>query len=477
MKCEKSKKITLAEGVWYITLVLQMVESALDFSFSIFKITYICCMLLLAREVFINGRKNMTKICRDISGIIKTNIIFWGFLSCYIIFDIISFSYTQDISYALTKYIVAIMMIVFIGMYLVIWAVKQDDIKQMMNRVLFCVALSGLIISIISIVNYFVGLFPVIYERRLSTITDYNQFSTLIILGFTSGIWYITYLKWEKRIGSKMLFTVTLLYSIFELSVIYLAGSRRSFIIECASGVVIVGILIHVNIKFKAKKGKWIVGLIAGTLVGVFAFSACMNNMFDYVYNYGNSKKEFKENNINSSMKTIVSGEAGNKRNVIWKIAIDEFQRFSTKEKLIGKGSSYGSDLYDTPRNEEILMRTYASLKDKNIFRTHWMYPHNFLLTDLVTGGIVKLLLGLGIMISLIVYVLKGIRKNYQFWFAGILIGVPYFSILLSFPHGILAYKNFWIGVFIIVLLTNTKKDCLKEMEIKKVQGRKTNAI
>ena len=122
-------------------------------------------------------------------------------------------------------------------------------------------------------------------------------------------------------------------------------------------------------------------------------------------------------------------------------------------------------------------MRTYASLKDKNIFRTHWMYPHNFLLTDLVTGGIVKLLLGLGIMISLIVYVLKGIRKNYQFWFAGILIGVPYFSILLSFPHGILAYKNFWIGVFIIVLLTNTKKDCLKEMEIKKVQGRKTNAI
>lgn len=471
MKCEKSKKITLAEGVWYITLVLQMVESTLDFSFSIFKITYIFCMLLLAREVFINGKENIAKISRDISGIIKTNIIFWGFLSCYIIFDIISFSYTQDISYALTKYIVAIMMIVFIGMYLVIWAVKQDDIKQMINRVLFCLALSGLIISTISIVNYFVEIFPVIYERRLSTIADYNQFSTLIILGFTSGIWYImrTYSKWEKRIGSKMLFIVTLLYSVFELSVIYLAGSRRSFIIECASGIVVVGILIYANIKCKSKRGKWIAGLIVGTTAGVFIFSACMNNMFDYVYNSGDSKEELVENDINSTMKTIVSGEAGNKRNIVWKIAIDEFKTFSTKEKIIGKGSSYGSDLYDTPKNAEILKRTYASLKDKSIFRKHWMYPHNFLLTDLVTGGIIKLSLDFGIMISLIVYVLKGIRKNYQFWFAGILTGVSYFSIFLSFPHGILAYKNFWIGVFIIVLLTNMEKDCQKEIEINKV--------
>ncbi len=457
VKISEQREMMTVEILWYFTLFMQLVESVVSFSVSLFLITYVCCALLLVKILFFNYRDRLKEICCSGFIIIKQNRICFFLLCAYSIFDIISFLYTEDVIYASLKYIVAGEMIFFLIMYFLILILKKENIQSGINKLLLSISLSGLVVSIIAVSNYFWEYIPLIYVRRLSTIMDYNQFATIILLGCISGIWLILriYGRLEEYFFKRVVSIVSIFYIIFELSVAYLAGSRRIFLIESVFICFLAGLLVYFNVRYK-KDMFCCLAIIVTTILGIVCFSNCMERVFDY--NYENGKHSLLENDINSNMNTIFTGEAGGKRMAIWSIALEEFSQYSLTEKLIGKGASYQSDIYDMEKYKKRLIKDYSANEFTKKYKKHWMYPHNFLLADLLSGGWLKFLLSLSLFITIIFYVLNGILSNYQLYFVGGMIGITYFNAFLSYPYGVIADKNWWIGLLIVILFRYIKE-------------------
>lgn len=94
----------------------------------------------------------------------------------------------------------------------------------------------------------------------------------------------------------------------------------------------------------------------------------------------------------------VEGGES--KRKLLWELAIRQYRGYSAAEKLFGRGFGADALLYrisDDPR----LLQAYPPQSRERLS------AHNFLLTDLLNGGLVQMVLGVSVWLLLAIYLIR----------------------------------------------------------------------
>lgn len=495
----KSIRIKNAHQTYHIVLMITLffilLESVFPFrmfshEFSVFKITFFANLILFIGIVLVEYRGNMYSAWKICTSSVRSVWILYAFLLLYILFDIVSFAWTSDIHYAAAKYVTIVQMAAFLVMMLFDIFVEKENSQKKIESSFLIICAAGFTAGILGLVNNIFEIPPTAYSLRISPIDDYNQFSTVILLGFVCGYFYACHYKK----GVPLYVSICVLSSIF-VPLIYMCSSRRTFLLmSCFLGVIVIHRLVcDTALPLKAKNPKramagflsllLVAGISAGvTLPAVHAYTDFSQTRYEHRKDLEKKLKASKkkvskkslnlhsnkiqpekdESEISQYMDTINEGSALNKRKVIWKIALDELKTYRMPEILIGKGASHNSDLYDTSGLKTAMNLYYL----KKAPPKHWLNPHDYLLVDLLDGGIVKLLFSLGITFSLLVVAISMLMKDFSLGFPiTVLLGIIFANLLISAPLGILAGKNFWV----VLTLTTAEYYCIRKNDVLKL--------
>ncbi|MBC8570620.1 O-antigen ligase family protein [Zongyangia hominis] len=374
------------------------------------------------------------------------------FLGLYILLDLIGILYSPAKSIALTKYAVVIPMAVF-----AVLLVYYCDSRAKIDRILLNIGCVGTFLALFTLFNYFVvEILPIPYYRRLSMLTDYNRFASVIFTGFLMLLILLLNSKLPLLKKYAAIFGVSLI----DYTVLNLCGSRRTYATLIPAIFIIVCYqLIRTAVRERSTK-KILQNAVAMGLVSVivFSFNASILKGFEdlsgdkydaYVAQNGDAMEE-------NSIDTIIDSMGGegifSKRYAIWSLALDEAASYSPVEMIVGKGTSYEAHLYDIRTNER-LNELYAAYQPKP---QYWMTPHNFLLSDFLSGGILKLAASLAVWVSIGWILLRMLRhKTSRSLIYGAALGILLINALISGRYTYIYDKYFWIFFTLMALEWN----------------------
>lgn len=464
--------------LFFITLFFIPLEISLNMHIgrfiSPYKISFILLCILYLYTLIRYWNFEKYNITTSLVKLIKNYKLTIIFISLYFVFDILSLFWTADIRFSLSKYITIIPMLVLF-LYSVLYFFKPYVTEKMRferTRIICLVmGLMALSMAMATWIIYF------IYNRtyyilRMSLSPDYNQYILSILIGYVCGVFYIfTIKKTNYSIASFFAYSLVIL-PLFQIS-----GSRRTMLIYIPVFIIFSLFLVARFYRTKMTKKVVLVILLTGmTLVLNFSIIKGFEIHADKVYNklyqeaLDSSVKpvsaaqnreegiiqDFRlEKDLRFKAKTITSGEALGIRNTLWKIAIDEIKSFNTLELLIGKGASHQKDIY---RTEEALNIIYNNIPDEI---TGFKHPHSMILVELLNGGIIKLILCLGIIISILIYTIPLIKKKSYFGLLLILIYgfIFLFSQLIDSIYGLLESRLTWIYLIIVLGVISYKEN------------------
>ncbi|NMB09282.1 MAG: hypothetical protein GX982_01150 [Tissierellia bacterium] len=444
------------------------------------------------------------------------------FIILYIAFDLISLFYTTNIRLGVTKYVTIISMSVIIFFTtLYVSDTKSDDKKDKANSLLVIFGFSSLALSLYTI-GYLLIFKTTYFSRRLSLLEDYNKYSFVLLFGFLSMLYYL----FRSLDDSKKRNIYMALMSIISIPVIHLSGSRRSskmmnvlvliiFIFGFYSLIekysdkdirkklkyylpidFILIILITIAKKFKPTVNPWFIYLVVFIIFLIktimilkkFDFKDLKKRCKNYIITWAiiaissvfiissfnfittikagllvKNNKEVSQHIDSRSVEAILDDEkALDKRTVIWKIALDEFKKQPMKNKLIGSGASYHFDIYNKPENKAIMEKVYWKVIPDNL-----LDPHNFILVDLLNGGLIKTAFALLALLSALVYIIKLNKKSTLDAFFLFIICVTLFGdLMIGAKEGMLDNKFLWAIFMLLIAVFNEFKD-KKEIESK----------
>ena len=139
----------------------------------------------------------------------------------------------------------------------------------------------------------------------------------------------------------------------------------------------------------------------------------------------------------------VEGGES--KRKLLWELAIRQYRGYSAAEKLFGRGFGADALLYrisDDPR----LLQAYPPQSRERLS------AHNFLLTDLLNGGLVQMVLGVSVWLLLAIYLIReylpALLRSGSLWlglFLGFGFGMVLLNSLMSCRFGFLYDRTFWV--------------------------------
>lgn len=481
----KSKVITVGFiCMYHITLALMLIDWACHIPFSIgpigvYEVSYGLLGILFLMSVF-GERKSFV---REFLILIKENKTIITFLALYVIMGIITLLYANNISFSVTKYVVVVQMILFLIMsayYILTRKVKTSEIERM-NWIMINLGVTAIIVAIISVLGFMTDTYTV-YKERISPIIDYNQYSTILLVGFIAFSFVVLYAG--KDNVRKYIFL--LISAVCVLPAIYVSGSRRSYLLMMlVSIVLIIFVLVLEIIKVCKKKEKkhflmrilLIVICICVTYASVLGLEKAVQRHNIYSHHsgevvIGDSDGEIEniESTIEQTYDSISDGQAMSKRSLIWSVAIEDIQSANAIELLVGHGASYAWEVYDQEGKDSVnvLLGAYG-IKLGSV--SYWMNPHNVFLQDMLDGGILLVGLQVTIWIFVCISLIKLARKNVS---AALSLFLMYLTLgvtlMLSCAHGVVAHKYFWLFIgwqVMYVYATNSMRK--KDMDEKNI--------
>lgn len=391
----------------------------------------------------------------------------------YLAYDIITMLYTKDISYSLKKlpYLVQYAAVFYVVLYAL---TNRKRIAAYVGTILT----TGLLVAIGSYIYYFATKQP-IYFMRLSTTRDYNIFACILLFAFMFGADFLLNkikLSTVKRIAFLLLFAILIMPSF------YLAGSRRMAIMMpffLATALIYVT-AIFITVKVERKKQL----LTMVFIVLITAIYLISTTLLEPLTKYGTAKENsykqyleeikrdptkapensdkvdkpyYSETSIGEVLETIEDKSMMNKRMLIYKVALKEIATFSPVELIFGRGASYDMYMYYTTDDEELL-KAY-SISENNVRGKTWLSVHNFMLSDILSGGIIKLLLGMFVVVQLIWHIIKCAKINTT---RGLVLLICGGTVLttnsISGAFGMLNDIFFYITLTLIVATINAEK-------------------
>lgn len=429
------------------------------------------CLLILDLKKF--GSKAVFQNFKDV--ILKSKLLFI-FCLLYFLWDTINLFYAKDLQFLVDKYLIwsKIGVLCLFAIYYVNPVGKKSVRKS--EDIIINLGMTSIAISIASVIGYYTNTFTM-YKRMLTAISDHNVFSSGIMIGFVAfSYWLIT----NKTVNYYIRMLILAMNFIICVPVMYLSASRRTIILIwiflCWFIIYVIARIIFVDKKKGVKK------IISFMLILCISFGLCVEqiNIFNEysTARYNKYKNDFSANiNKNNSdkieksemteevevdeyVKTIEDGSGLDLRIIIWEASLKCYKDLSPIKKIIGGGASYQSDIFNDLKNPNIkeVVDHYKIKKDTK----RWMGPHNFLLEDLLSGGIVKLILDLGIMMIVLFSLVKRCKYNKDNVIMLLsLYAVLLANLLMGGKFGLFGDRLTWIIITIDIIYSYT--DTMKE--------------
>ncbi|SDM84665.1 hypothetical protein [Acetanaerobacterium elongatum] len=435
-------QIAPAFELLYLSCVcLMMLEIAMPLPVSLYKGLYVATFITLGLKLLLKrklGIKGYITAGRRYLGVLTLFIL----LFLYILADTVGVLYSPVPDFALSKYLVIIpMLLFFIPTFY--YARTQNKLDKLYKTL----ALSGVLVGLLSLSNYFIFEFmPLAFIRRLSMIADYNRYAENLFVSLILGSFFVLNARFKPRTQTALLFLNLTFHSI----IITISGSRRTMILLIPSIAAVLLYKAFYVARYSATERAAFRRLATGALLTVFCvgvvfaaergFEWYSNIKYQQVLADGHSIPE--ENSVENVIESIGTGGMFSKRLVIWRVACDEAKTYGLMDILIGRGSGYEVYFYDVTQSKE-LAAEYSDLKN---MPKYWMSPHNFVLADFLSGGIIKLGLSLALMGAVATrLVLLFARRPGRALPLLITMGLLYFNVFISGRYGIVYDKFFYL--------------------------------
>lgn len=340
---------------------------------------------------------------------VKKSILIIITISAYFLWDFMNFLYAHNSSYFFDKYSFILKMI-FLSVNVFLYVLFSSESTkttpiQRLKLVFLNMGIVAILLSILSEVMYYIGIFTK-QDNRVAPTADYNNYALTILIGYISLI-YITFFS-DLKISHKRI----LLFFISGVCIppIYLSASRRGIYLLLFFLIIFIIMGIVLIIKEKYYKNCKEVGKNILVFVACIIMVVLQINAF-YAYNESKTITGITTNErIAEDVETNVVGA----RSYIWKYAISNIREFDLKEMCIGGGGSYSNDIYSEKpiQNKELAILYRGAEKQFEM-----LDPHNFILNDMLEGGIIKIgiiFIMAGIIIAILV---KGLKKDLCLFF------------------------------------------------------------
>ena len=288
--------------------------------------------------------------------------------------------------------------------------------------VMGALGMAGCLAALLAILPAVVPALPAPYRLRLTLRIDYNTFAQTVLLG---GAAASCVLLARRRPGREWLLAGVW---ILCLPVVFLSASRR--------GVLLLGPVLAVvawaawREGLGGKKLALAGGTIAaGSLWGIF------------LLRMGLERRPAGGLELSAGQRyaAMADGSFVEKRLAIWGEVLEELSRYSPLQWLAGKGAGWNILLFyrrEMPR----LQQLYGSWEDGT------MSAHNFLLADLLDGGLIRLLLELLLLGALALCLWGVARPSWEQAFLLCVLGVSGASCLISNRYGLWGDRFFWLA-------------------------------
>ena len=433
----------LLELAVYAAVVMVIVDLAASSSFGILELTAAFLLICMISWVW-KAPKEPAAFFLSRPTAVKC---FFCLLAAYLIWDAVGLLYSPSLAYALPRYQgEALGGCLFAG---ICAASAQGQDWRSPRPLAQALWWGGLLAAALAVLG---GLWPDLfhppYALRLSLRRDYNVFATALLVGWCCGLWYLgTDEKRDSRFRNVALCAGTVLC----LVPVLLSGSRRCLLLL----PICMALLLPAWLwrEMKAGKGASAAGLLAVTVVILWSATALFHGYMTRQYQrYGPPAGTVEgETSLSDRYDTIADASMLEKRLLIWRAGARTLTGFSAVEWIAGRGAAYDIFLYDGLDDPQ-LTASYGGADT-----TGTMSAHNFLLADLLNGGMVKLLLVLGVSASLLCCWIRIIRQDpFYGLLLACLLGIAYFGNLISNRYGLLYDRVFWLAAGLTVTVSGS---------------------
>lgn len=470
---------TIMLSLTFSLLFLKTIFPITDLFWTAFTVTCFVCFktVVCNRYVFSNIKPCLNVLNRD-------RIVLIALFALYILIDLVNTLYAEYPVITLKRYISFAEAIIVMVCLCVYCSIDKKRWRRNIGRVLLYFSYIGLFAEVITLVNFVRPFMRTEYLQQTSVIGDYNVFSGFFLFTITLGTFSIYKFESNRVVACIGIF----LNLCFGATITLLTESRRSvYMLIGVFSVLLLYIAIQeIKNNFELKHIIKILTLLLFfiSLVIIIIFSLRV-----FLQNYSNDNLEEKQDRIiNTSNRTsfvrIITGslydlvadnerintehignneydsldrlknsmgsEMVGKRAYIWKAAVDEITTFSVKELIIGKGVGYSSKMYEKEPYLGIMESIYnKSFKNKELY----MYPHNYILQDMLDGGIIKVFLSIVITLFYLYILLKRVFRNSVDWIIVILLqSLVFINIMISDNIGFLGDKYFIVVLCLEIL-------------------------
>lgn len=481
----------LYEGMFYFTCTLFFIKSVIRIN-DLYWISFFMMCFVGVVLYFYKYRK-IKPIVLYVHKLFDSSrwvIIAYG---AYILFDLINACYAVNVNFLIRKYILFAQIVVLFICYIVICMGQEKKEERYIGKLYLWISISGVIMGIFSIINYVHPLIKSEYVSQVSIILDYNTFCRYFLFSYVITIIYCynnNSLGFYKKLffiaGENMLIT----------AIVFMSTSRRTIL-----AIIVIMIILSVYIgvheikkyyklcyvtTYKTFLSKFILSIIMIVISLACAYQL-NTELVNYIRNnpkekieqlkdvsgrdsFGNivkdiamtfigdddrnrSKSEgiFFDEDFNNGVARMSSGDFLGKRKVIWFQAVEEITTFNMRELLFGKGLGYSSAMYMRQPHLDAIKSIYGLEEDPE---EDFMHPHNFLLQDLLDGGLVKFIAALVITLGVGVSLVRKLFQNSARWMIPIMSMILVASnIMISYCDGFIGDRYFGITLILVVFL------------------------
>lgn len=404
--------------------------------------------------------------------IFKTCPLLIGLLAVYSVYGFITVFYGPDPMFGLVRYLVTGQMIAF-SAFLLYYLFPEGAMKEDRSRLAamgWNVGITAGGIALIALIGYFTDWYTVYYQR-IATIRDYNQYSTILLMGLVA--FTCVTVRSVSALWRRYVYLIS--YWVVVGTAVYQAGSRRSDVLLCAlAAVLLVYVLFCEYYRYHKTHDKRQMAAAACLLaVCVLVTTGAAQLTHKAVGRIAPQRLDRdiqllqtlpegeidaatmeslllagEQDELSGTLEGIMDGRGFSSRSAIWKAAFDCIRSSDTIHLLFGYGASYSWDLYDDWSNPLVaqLRERYPLYNEA----TQWMNPHNLFLQDALEGGLLLLLLQVLLLFAIGLSLLSLLRRSPDSAVALVLMNmVLYVTLLLSAGRGMISHKFFWLLLFV----------------------------
>lgn len=458
------------EGFFHLSLFLMLFDWACPIPYAIGPFGFyegaLCLTAIGFVGCFVQEKGRFVSRLWQVLGSAKALVI--SFVA-YVVFGFVTLLYGNNLSFGASRYIVVAQMAMFsVFLFYYLFPNEKADGLVGLKRLALNVGVTGFIIAVVAVFGYFSQWYTMYYQR-ISPIRDYNQYTTILLV---CAVAFTVLLLNQRPLPFVKRYALLTVYWVVMATAVYLAGSRRSYVLLCLVAAVLGVYALYIRMKWHRKKGERL-RTMGATVFGLGVCLVLCLGIASTTYNVvgelapvrlqkalevleSTPKDEVDQSLLESVLLSgeqtklgetfagIVDGSGFSSREAIWNAAYDKMKNADPVHLLFGYGSPYSWQLYDDLENPAVVpVREYYHLEDDI---TLWMNPHNFLLQDALEGGLVLV----GIELALIAFTFFSFlkllyRTPHTALPLAMMTGILYVTLVLSSGKGMVSHKFLWL--------------------------------